>query len=110
MADELTQSENLKQLRALFAEHEDPRDAMRVFTGASLNAMARRVGMRRTDLNMMLAPGTTRRYLPERRQLEVEYHLPPYCLDQLLGDAQEKFSNRHTTTTEGGKSATSEAS
>ena len=92
-------AENLKQLRVLWGENDDPKDAIRAFTGQSLSAVARRIGMRRTDLTMMLDPRDFRRkYLPERRILEAEYNLPAYCLDELL-DVPAK-----PTTTDGGHS------
>lgn len=78
------EEQNLAKLRKLLAEHDDPRDAFREYTGDTLTAMAERVGMRRTDMTFMLRASSPRRYLPERRVFEVEYHLPAYNLDDLL--------------------------
>jgi hypothetical protein len=76
-------------LSECMATHPDPRDAFRAFTGHSLTEMARRVGMRRTDMNMMLSPATGRRYVPERRTFEAVYALPPYSLDTLLDKGEQ---------------------
>lgn len=75
---------NLRALRRCMQQHRDPRDAFRAFTGDSLSEMARRVGMARTDMNMMLMPQAVRRYVSDRRSFEAVYMLPPYSLDELL--------------------------
>ena len=77
-------SRSLKRLQKCFQEYVDPRDAMRAHTGETIADIARRLGVRRTDMNLMLSPHTARRYIHIRRLLEVEYGLPPYSLDALL--------------------------
>jgi hypothetical protein len=78
------QNINLRQLMKMIEEHDDARDAFRTYTGLSLNAIAQSIAMRRSDLNMMLAADSPRRYLHGRRRLEEEYNLPPYSLDDIL--------------------------
>lgn len=78
------------RLRAVFAAHPDPRDALRAFTGDTIAEVGRRAHSRRQDINAMV---TGRRRSPHlRRAVEVAYGLPPYALDEVL--------DRTPTTTE----------
>jgi hypothetical protein len=78
---------NLRRLKRLLEETEgDVREAVRRFTGLPLSGVAERLGIRRSDLNFMLAQ--ERRYLHDRRRLEAEFDLPPYSLDTIL-DTEE---------------------
>ena len=93
--------ENLRMLLACLRDCEDPREALRQFTGDTLSGMAARTNTLRTDMNMMLSPRSTRRYTHIRRQLEAEYNLPIYSLDDLLdqegaqdGDGESEDGDR----------------
>lgn len=81
----------LRLLAAIREQHGDVVDGFRQWSGQSIASVAEKVGHSRSSVHLCLSG--QRHYAAVRRSIEVEYSMPAYGMDRILGGVEESGQN-----------------